>query len=255
VPNQINRKKAEVEQSLNRSLNQLTERSQRRSSIVTRESLSGINDLSSMIATLIDQLMDQQGNGGGGGMSMQQMVEQMQQMSGDQQQLNQQLQEMVNDLQGNRLTQEQSERLDQLARQQNEIRSQLQELMKRGALNQGDRALSELQRMMEEMEESIMDMRGGITDPIMVERQQNILSRMLNAEDALQKRGEDEEREGTRAPDFDRTFPPEMTLQELQQEIRSRLQDPNYTRFSDQYQQLIERYFEQLRKLEENQLP
>lgn len=255
VPNQINRKKAEVEQSLNRALNQLTERSQRSSSILTRESLSGINDLSSMIASLIDQLMDQQGNGGGGGMSMQQMVEQMQQMSGDQQQLNQQLQEMVNDLQGNRLTQEQSERLDQLARQQNEIRRQLQELMQRGALNQGDRALSELQRMMEEMEDSIMDMRGGITDPIMVERQQNILSRMLNAEDALQERGEDEEREGTQPPDFDRTFPPEMTLQELQQEIRSRLQDPNYTRFSDQYQQLIELYFEQLRKLEENQLP
>src|SRR6056297_600546 len=251
VPNQINRKKAEVERSLNQSLDEMVERNQRNASISSREAFAGINDLASMLASLIDQLKDQQNGGGGGGMSMQQMVEQMQQMSGDQQQLNQQLQQMINDMQGDRLSQEQSERLDQLARQQNEIRKQLRELQQRGAFESGDRVLSELQRMMDEMEDSINDMRGGLTDPIMTERQQNILSRMLNAEQALQQRGEKDEREGTASSQYDQTLPPEMTLEELEQEIRTRLQDPNYTRFSETFQRLIEKYFEQLRRFEE----
>lgn len=255
VPNRINTKKTEVERTLRQSVDEMAERNQRRATIASRESLGGINDLSSMIASLIDQLMNQGGEGGGGGgMSMQQMIEQMQQMSGDQQQLNQQIQDMVNDMQGDRLNREQTQRLDQLARQQNEIRKQLEELQQSGALRDGDKALSELQRMMDEMEDSINDMRGGVTDELMIERQQNILSRMLSAEEAMEQRGEDEEREG-RDPD-QRTYdlPPDMTLEELQQEIRSRLQDPEYSRFSEEYQRLIERYFERIQRMNSEEI-
>ncbi len=256
VPNQINRKKEDVERKLNNAMNEMVERSQRGSTVSSREALGGINDLTSMVASLLDQLMNQQGGGGAGqGMTMQQMVQQLQQMSGDQQQLNQQLQQMINDVQGDRLSREQSERLNQMAKQQNEIRKQLEELQRSGALDQGDRMLSELQRMMEDMEDSINDMRGGVTDPLMVERQQNILSRMLSAEDAMQQRGEEDQREGTSASEFERILPPDITLEELQQEIRARMQDPNFTRFSEKYQRLIEQYFERLRRLEQESLP
>lgn len=250
VPNRMNKKKAEVEQSLQKSVDQMAERNQRGAIITSRESLGGINELSSTIASLIDQLMDQSGDsGGGGGMSMQQMIEQMQQMSGQQQQMNQQLQDLVNDMQGNRLSREQSDRLEQLARQQNEIRKQLRELQRSGALRQGDKTLSELQRAIEEMEDSINDMRGGVTDQLMIERQQNILSRMLSAENAMEQRGEEEKREGTSSDPLNYELPPNMTLDELQQEIRSRLQDPNYTRFSEEYQRLIELYFERIQQM------
>jgi hypothetical protein len=256
IPNQINEKKLETERLLERSSEGLVERDLRMSSVATRESLGGINDLTAMISSILNQLMNQQNSGmGSGSMSMQQMIEQMQNMSGDQQQLNQQLQNLINDMQGDRLSREQSERLDQIARQQNEIRKQLQELQQSGVLEDGDRMLSEMQRMLENMEDSINDMRGGITDPLMMERQQNILSRMLSAEESMQQRGEDEQREGTASDEYDRTLPPEMTLEELEQEIRARLQDPNYTRFSDEYRRLIELYFEQLRQMEESVLP
>ena len=256
VPNQINRKKEDVERRLNSTMDEMVERSQRGSTVASREALGGINDLTSMVASLLDQLMNQQGGGGAGkGMTMQQMVQQLQQMSGDQQQLNQQLQQMINDVQGDRLSREQSERLNQMARQQNEIRKQLEELQRGGALQQGDRMLSELQRMMEDMEDSINDMRGGVTDPLMIERQQNILSRMLSAEDAMQQRGEEDQREGSTASEFERILPPDITLEELQQEIRARMQDPSFTRFSEKYQRLIEQYFERLRRLEQESLP
>ena len=256
IPNRLNEKKSEVERSLGNSLEEMVERNQRGATITSRESLAGINDLSSMVASLVDQLMNQMNSSGfGSGMSMQQMVEQLQNMSGNQQQLNQQLQEMVNDMQGDRLTREQSERLDQLARQQNRIRRQLQELQRSGALQQGDRILSELQRMMDDMEDSINDMRGGVTDPLMMNRQQNILSRMLSAEQAMQQRGEQEEREGIDATEFEQILPPDITLEELQQEIRARMQDPNFTRFSEKYQRLIELYFQRLRRMESETLP
>lgn len=256
IPNQINEKKLETERLLERSSEQLAERSLRLSSVSTRESLGGINDLTAMISSLLNQLMNQQSGGmGSGSMSMQQMIEQMQNMSGDQQQLNQQLQNLINDLQGDRLSREQSERLDQIARQQNEIRKQLQELQQSGQLDDGDRTLSEMQRMIEDMEDSINDMRGGVTDPLMMDRQQNILSRMLNAEESMQQRGEEDQREGTTSDEYDRSLPPEMTLEELEQEIRARLQDPNYTRFSEEYRRLIELYFDQLRQMEESVLP
>ncbi|WP_409029126.1 DUF4175 family protein [Gracilimonas sediminicola] len=250
--NQINRKKLEVEKRLQRSLEQMLERNRSQSSVASRQALGGINDISFMIANLLEQLQNSQSGGGGGGMSMQQMMEQLQQSGQMQQQLNQQLQDIINDMQGERLNQNQMERLNQIAKQQNRIRKQLQELQQQGEMD-GDRIGSELERMIEDMEDTINELRGGSADPTMVERQQNILSRMLQAEQAMQERGEEEKREGKLAQEFEQSRPPEMTLEELQKEIRNRLNDPNFTKYSPDYQRLIENYFELLKSLQEQQ--
>lgn len=252
--NQINKKKEEVEQRLQRSLEQMSERNQSQSSVASRQALGGINDISFMLANLLEQLQGQQNGGGGGGsMSMQQMMEQLQESGQQQQQLNQQLQEMINDMQGERLQQEQMDRLNQIAKQQNQIRKQLQELQRQGGM-EGDRLGSELERMIEDMEDTINDLRGGAADPMMIERQQNILSRMLQAEQAMQERDEEDEREGQEAEQFERATPPEMTLEELEKEIRTRLNDPNFTKYSEDYQRLIEKYFELLKDIQDRAL-
>lgn len=165
-------------------------------------------------------------------------------MSGQQQQLNQQIQDFINDLQGERLTQDHMERLDQMARQQNVIREQLRQLQRRSG-REGDRLMSEMERLAEQMEDAINDLRGGSTDRLMIERQQNILSRMLEVEESVHKRDEDEEeRLGETAGDFEPRSVPEMTLEELRQRIRSGADQANYTRFREDYRRLIERYFE-----------
>lgn len=253
--NQINRKKEEVEERLQQSLEQMSERNQNQSSVASRQAMGGINDISFMLANLLEQLQNQQnGSGGaGGGMSMEQMMEQLQQNSQQQQQLNQQMQEMINDMQGERLQRDQMERLNQLAKQQNRIRKQLQELQRQGGL-EGDRIGSELERMIEEMEDTINDLRGGSTDPIMIKRQQNILQRMLDAENAMQERDEEDKREGQAVEEFERSNPPELTLEELEKEIRNRLNDPNFTKYSEDYQRLIEKYFELLKELQDREL-
>ncbi|MEX0723749.1 MAG: hypothetical protein WD053_07720 [Gracilimonas sp.] len=252
--NKINEKKLEVKERLQRSLEQMSERDRSQSSVASRQALGGINDISFMIANLLEELQNSEGGGSGsGGMSMEQMMEQLQQSGENQQQLNQMLQEMINDMQGERLSQDQMERLDQIARQQNEIRKQIQELQQSGELD-GDRLGSELQRMIEDMEDTINDLRGGSADPTLVERQQNILSRMLEAEQAMQEQGEEDEREGSSPNEFNRLTPPELTLEELEKEIQNRLNDPNFTKYSPDYQQLIENYFELLKQLQDREI-
>lgn len=246
--NRINKKKAEVENYLSNAVNMLAERDKSNSTFAQRQSLGGINELSSMVASLLEQLQNSQGSGGGS-MSMQQFIEQLKKMSGQQQKLNQEIQNMINDIQGNRLTRDQMERLNQMSKQQNQIRKQLEELQRNGGLDSGDRVLSELERMSEQMEDAINDLRGGQLDRRLMERQQNILSRMLSAEDAIQKRGKEERREATTAEEQKQgAVPPDITLEELQQRVRKMLNDPNRTKYTEDYQRLIEQYFELLKK-------
>ena len=69
-----------------------------------------------------------------------------------------------------------------------------------------------------------------------------------NPEDALQERDEEEQREGTAAEDPLNRSSPTMSLEELEQRIRKRLNDPNFTPFAPDYQRLIQQYFELLRQ-------
>jgi len=249
--NTINKKKNQVQDQLTTAVEQLAERDKSRATFAGRQSLGGINELATMIASLLEQLQNSQGQGGGSGnMTMQQFMEQLQEMSGQQQKLNQQIQNYINDIQGDRLSKDQVERLNQMSRQQNRIRKQIEELQQRGGMESGDKVLSELERLSEEMEQTINDLRGGQTDPDLVKRQQNILSRMLNAEKAMQERGEEEKREGSSAQERPNSVSPDVTIEELQQRIRKLLNDPNRTKFSEDYQRLIEQYFDLLRNLE-----
>lgn len=247
--NVINRKRQTINDQLTRAVDQLAERNKSNSIQAERTVLGGINELSSMLVDLLSQM---QGGGGqgGGNMSMQQMMKKMQKMSGQQQQLNQQIQQLINDMQGNRLTKDQMQRLDQLSKQQNQIRKQLQQLQREGGLEPGDKLMSELERINEEMERTINDIRGGSLDQTLKRRQQNILSRMLQAEDAMQQRGKDKERKARQAEEQQERVSPDITLEELEQRIKKRLKDPNQTRFSEDYQRLIEQYFELLKERE-----
>jgi len=250
-PNRMNARKVEVLKNLENTVQLMAERDRNRAAAESRIALGGINEIASMLADLLEAIQNQDGSGSGsGGMSTEQMMEQLQNISGNQQQLNQQIQDMINDLQGERLMQGQMERLDQLARQQNEIRRQLQQLQQGGGLGSGDQLMSELQRISDEMEDAINDLRGGVVDRTLISRQQNILSRMLQAERALNEREQDEERRGNQPDATERMSPSELTLDALREQIRRGLRENRGTRFSEEYQQLIQRYFELLERSE-----
>jgi len=245
--NLINQKKQLAQENIKRAQSFLADRDEADASSEVRTVLGNINDLSSMIASLIDQLQQQGNQGGGSGMSGNPM-EALQQLSKQQRGLNDRLQNLINNIQGDRLTESQLKRFNQLARTQKQIRNQIQELQRSGGLQAGDKTLSDLQRLSDEMQDAINDMRGGSKDRPFIQRQQNILSRMLTAEKALQKRGKDKKRKSETADQSIKKPSPEMTMQELQKMLRKRLQSESTTQFSKDYQQIIQRYYELLQQ-------
>lgn len=241
--NRINDRKRDILREMQRATDHLIARDRRNATASERTALGGLNEIGTMLADLIDQLNNLDGDNGGGGMSMQQMLEQMQQTGEDQQALNQQIQDLINDLQGERLTRDNMERLEQMAEQQRQIREQLRR-MQRGSGREGERLMSEMEQLAREMEDAINDMRGGSVDQLMVQRQQNILSRMLEMEQSVHERDEDEEqRRGETATDFERSRAQELTMEELRRIIRDGVEQTDYTRFREEYRQLIEQYF------------
>src|SRR5690606_35772841 len=114
LSNKVLEKKNDVAKNLDKIMATLTDRDRQNSVIFARESLGGINDLASMIVSILEQPSKGGGSGNGGGMSSEEMMEQLKEMQGKQQQMNQQLQQMLNDMQGNQMSQSQMERMEQL---------------------------------------------------------------------------------------------------------------------------------------------
>jgi hypothetical protein len=225
----------------------LSERNARTASGHQKGSMMHLNELALLLSELLNQMMQGGGSGSGSGMSMQQMIEQMQKMSQDQQQLNQQMQQMLNDMQGNRLSVDQQERLQQMARQQQAIKRQLEQLNQEGGAQ--NQLMGDLERIAEQMEETIQELQQNQTDRRTIERQQQILTRMLNAQKSLQQQGREEQREGREADDaFDRESPGELTREEQIDRLRRDLIRALETGYAPDYEDLIKRYFELLQQ-------
>jgi chromosome segregation ATPase len=170
-------------------------------------------------------------------------------MSQDQQKLNQQMQQMLNDMQGNRLSVDQQERLQQMARQQQAIKRQLEQLNREGGAQ--NQLMGDLERIAEQMEETIRELQQNQTDRRTVERQQQILTRLLNAQKSLQQQGREEQREGRQSDEtFDRESPGELTREEQIDRLRRDLIRALETGYAPDYEELIKRYFELLQEQE-----
>ena len=137
------------------------------------------------------------------------------QIKGMQQSLSKQLERMkekmkgFNEGQGKDGQRGLSKELAQMAAQQSAIRQMTQELGKQ--LNEdGSGEGNGLENIAKEMEEIEKDIVNGELDQLTLERQQDILTRLLKAENAERVRGEKEERESRTAGDAPRDIPPSL---------------------------------------------
>jgi len=142
------------------------------------------------------------------------------QIKGMQQSLSKQLEQMKKKMQGFNQGEgkdgkrQLSKELAQMAAQQAAIRQMTQELGKQ--LNEdGSGTGNGLEQIAKEMEELEKDIVNGELDQLSLDRQQNILTRLLQAENAERIRGEKEERESKTAQDVQREKPP--SLEEYEQ--------------------------------------
>jgi hypothetical protein len=239
----IQQRAGDAQREMRDATGALTERAARRAAGHQRGAMTQLNEL----ALLLSELLNQQMNGSGAGQSnqsMEQMMEQMQQMGQQQQQLNQQIQQLLNDMQGSRLTQDMMERLRQMGAQQEQIRNDLRQMNRnRDARN---KMLGDLNRIAEQMMETIEELQQNRVSQRTVQRQQQILTRMLEASRSLEQRGEDDKREGRSAEEILRMSPAALPQNEQLERMRRDLIRALESGYSTDYEALIRRYFELL---------
>jgi chromosome segregation ATPase len=185
--------------------------------------------------------------GGGSGSSMQKMMQKLKQTSGQQQKLNSQIQKHLNDVQGKRLSPSQQQRRKELARQQRRIKQQLQNMDVGSEARQ--KLLGDLQKIAEQMEKSAEELeQGQRPSRDLLDRQQQILTRLLNAQSSLRTQGKKKKRTGQSADeDAQRKSPGRLPSADDTDQLRRDLIRALEMGYSSDYEALIKRYFDLLR--------
>ena len=183
------------------------------------------------------------GSPNGSGQSMAQQM--MEQLIPNQQSILQQTREMMQmQMMQEAMAQERQAQLDRLAGQQRsmqEIAKQIQESMK-----EEREGLGRLDRVIEEMEAVARSLESGRLDSNLVNKEQRILSRLLDAERSIHTRDYEQKRQSVTAEEmFSRslgTRPDAPASQSLREEIRRAMQLKAPSEFED----LIKLYFRAL---------
>ncbi|ASU32284.1 DUF4175 family protein [Mucilaginibacter xinganensis] len=192
--------------------------------------MTSMNNLALLLSEALDQLQNMKKKGGSGkGKGKKQSVSQLAKM---QQQLNQNMQKAREQMQqqGNQgkssggSNGKISEQLAKLARQQQEIREALQQINREDNKG-GTGGLGNLDKISKEMEQTERDLVNRRITEDAIKRQQQIQTRLLEAEKAEQEREQDQQRESKAGKDV----------------------PPGYIKALQEYQQTKEKQIEQVR--------
>ena len=241
-----------LEKSIRRSVEYLT---QRQIPLTTQEqtvTMATANDLANMLVESLQQMQKQmrqsKGKGSGSPMPMPMPGMGMQQLSKQQQQLNQMLQQMMDGQQPKDQPGQQGQpgKMGQAAAQQEGIRRRLKEAYEKLKEKGEGGGLGNLGQIMREMQESEEELRKGLLTQQLLERQQRILNRMLDYDKAVREREYEEQRQGksARNQQYKAGFSTDsliFTLPTQQEQLQNRKMG-----YSAPFQMLIERYFRQL---------
>jgi hypothetical protein len=179
----------------------------------------------------------------------QEAMQMMQGLAGDQQQLNGQAMSMMpgqgsNGSEG-RLTPDQAGALSRMAAEQEAIRRGLEDAMqKMGDGNQG--GLGQLGQTSEDMKKVAEDLRGGRLNQETVERQQRILSRLLDAPRSVEKRDYSRRRTSRPGVDVVRASPGALSpdLVQSKPSLAALLARGGRDPVSPRYRALVDQYFQ-----------
>ncbi len=230
---------AEMQNSLNAMQNN-------NANIVSQRQIAAMKNLNEA-ASMMKNRMDQMMNGGGQGGGMMSLMQQLQQLSQQQMELNQ-LTQMLN--QG-KMTQEMMSQMQRLAQQQEMIRKSLEEMNRETKESGKSKTLaSNLERIMEEMREVITNLQTEKMNDDLIKKQERILSRLLDAQRSINERDFEKERRSNTGRNISRTSPPELYLssEEGKNRLRDELRKAINEGYKKDYEDLIRKYFEALEK-------
>jgi hypothetical protein len=246
IQSTVNQEIANINDHIDKSLDNLSDRRTPEAGRNQQYAMTSMNNLALMLSEALDQLQNSK-KSGKSGKSKQPSLSQLQKM---QQQLNQNMQKMRDQLQkqGN-MSQSQrsmmSEQLARMAQEQQMIRESLQKINEQENKD-GTGKLGNLDKISKEMEQSVNDIvNRRITDDLL-KRQQQIQTRLLEAEKAQRQQEQDQQRESNAGkdlpPGYIKALQDYQKLNEKQTE-QIKTVSPALNLY---YKQIIKSYFDQL---------
>jgi hypothetical protein len=188
-----------------------------------------------------------QGGQGGGMMSL---MQQLQQMSGQQMNLNNMTQ-MLQQMQQGQLSPQQQAQLQRLAQQQDVIRKSLDQLNKEAKQSGESKKIpANLEDIMHQMQEVVTDMNTQKLDDDLIQKQEKILSKLLDAQKSINERDFEKQRESNTGKNIVGKPPAELNLttEEGKDKLRDELNKAVREGYSKDYEELIRKYYEALQK-------
>lgn len=250
----VTREITEVDRHMEKSLEQLSERRIPRAQEEQQYVMTGMNNLALMLDEVLQQMQQSMASMMQGSQNCQKPgqgqpspSDQLGKQGDLQQQLNQQLQEMQQGNGPNGRNPLTSKQYAQMAARQAAIRQAMEEMSQQmhGSSENGDIA-KELKEIADAMEGTEEDLVNKIFDNELLERQQEIMTRLLEAEDALREREIDPKRESETASEISREIPPalEEYLKKRQAELDLwKTVPPDLKPY---YRNLVEQYLREL---------
>ncbi len=200
----VTREVTEMNNYMDESMEALRERKKAQATGKQQFAMTSMNNLALLLDDVLSMMQQQLANA----MAIPQPGQQKQgnpQLSELQKQLNEQIGELKK---SGKTGKELSEELAKLAAEQEKIRRMLQEEEKK--LNQMNGKEGSLGDITDKMEESEIDLVNKRLTQQLIQRQQEIMTRLLEAEDAMREQELDPEREAKTAREIQREIPPEF---------------------------------------------
>lgn len=208
----------ELNNHMTHAVEQIKERQKGRALSHQQFSMTSMNNLALLLNDVLERMQMSLSEAMGKGKKQPQKIP-FPSLGEMQQQLGRQMQELK---EGGRSGKKLSEELARMAAEQEMIRQQLQELRDKLNGQPGGKELSnDLHKAIELMEKNEVDLVNKRLTQQLLNRQKEITTRMLEAEDALKKQQQKQDREAESAKQRERIFPPnfEEYLKERRKEI------------------------------------
>ncbi|MFK7905257.1 MAG: DUF4175 family protein [Chitinophagales bacterium] len=243
----ITKELADINRNLDDAIDQLEDRKVPKATAHQQYVMTSTNNLALMLSETMEQMQQQMAQQMQGNQSCQKPGQKpgMKGMSDMQKQLNDQIKQAQDAMkQGKMSGKGMSKEMAQMAAKQAALRQAMQQLAKEqkndGTKDGLGQKLEELAREMEETETDLVNKR--LTSE-MIKRQNQIMTRLLEAEDAMQQREKEKKRESKTAQIKSRNVPPaiEEYLKQRQSEVELYKTVP--PSLKPYYKSLVERYF------------
>ncbi|SFH10900.1 DUF4175 family protein [Pedobacter insulae] len=245
IESTVNSEVDKINFNIEKSIDQLGDRRTGEANRYQQTAMTSINNLALMLNEALDQLQKNQKNGKGG-----KGKQSMQQLQKLQEQLNQKMQNAREKMQreGNKGTVgkgEMSEEFAQMARQQQMIREALQKINSEENKD-GKGSLGDLNQAIKEMKQTEAELVNKKIEQETMNRQKNLLIKLLDADKAQREQDEDSKRESAAAKEFPPSYQQMLDKFKKQQQSESELIQKLSPNLNYYYKNKIAEYFKLL---------